>query len=76
MATKRLKELLESRKTSSREISGRGFNTASIFFSSFCVSIIIYTLDFYAGTGSGNGAGSQVLVTYKVFSQMNILLSV
>ena len=68
MATKRLKELLESRKTSSREISGKGFTlTASGCFFALCVSIIIYTLLLCAGTGIGNGAGIQVLRTYRVF---------
>lgn len=58
MATKRLKELLESRKAS-RETFGKGFTASGCFFI-FAVIVMLYALLLYAGTGIGNGAGIQV----------------
>ncbi|KAH7524747.1 hypothetical protein FEM48_Zijuj06G0152200 [Ziziphus jujuba var. spinosa] len=59
MATKRLKELLESRKAS-RETSGKACTASGCFFT-LSVIVMLYALPLYVGTGNGNGAGIQVI---------------
>lgn len=63
MATKRLKELLESRKASSRETSGW-----QIYISFLCIFLFYNNslLTFFkAGAGNGNGPGIQVITDVK-----------